>query len=259
MPGKHPDLAKLYHLNSSHVRRRVPRTDLDLDRTPLRFRTYPGSERWDLPGRDYDLAVALGDVLQRRRSVRAFRLQSLGLPLLGRLLHASYGLRSAHEMEARRSSDRSAPSAGALYPLELYVATQAVDGLPDGVYHYDTRAHQLELRRSGLVHAELASMTIGQEMIRESNVVVVMSAIFERTMWKYGQRGYRYIWLDAGHVGQNLCLCATALGLGAVAIGGFYDDEINALIRLPATEEEAIYLVCVGQPGEDAPMVDESL
>jgi len=259
MASKETNLAKLYHLNSSHVRSRVPRTDVDLDRTPLRFRTYPGSERRDLPGRDYDLAVALGDVLQRRRSVREFRLQSLGLPLLGRLLHASYGLRSSHEIDAEWSSDRSAPSAGALYPLELYVATQAVDGLKDAVYHYDARAHQLELRRSGLVHAELTSMTIAQQMIRESNLVIVISAIFERTMWKYGQRGYRYVWLDAGHVGQNLCLCATALGLGAVAIGGFFDDEVNALIRLPTAEEEAIYLVCVGQPGDDAQMVDVSL
>jgi SagB-type dehydrogenase family enzyme len=122
-----------------------------------------------------------------------------------------------------------------------------VDGLVDGIYHYDARAHQLELRRAGNVHADLADMTIGQDMIKDANLVVLISAIRERTMWKYGQRGYRYVWLDAGHVGQNLYLVAEALGLGAAAIGGFFDGEVNRLLALPP-QEEAIYLVCVGQP-----------
>lgn len=223
---------------------------MDPDGRPHRYRTYPGSERVELPGRDFDMGVPLGAVLRERQSMREYSLQPLDLAVLGQLLYASYGLRGHREVEGQWTDDRFAPSAGGLYPLELYVAVQSVDGLPDGVYHYDARAHQLELRRSGAVHGDLVGITFGQEMIRDVNLVVVISAIFHRTMWKYGQRGYRYIWLDAGHLGQNLYLCATALGLGAVAIGGFFDDELNALLGLPPGEEEAIYLVCVGQVEE---------
>jgi SagB-type dehydrogenase family enzyme len=247
---KEADVARLYHLHSSNVRCRVPELTVDTDGRPVRFRTYAGSRRVDLPERDFALDARLGEVLQRRRSARKFVLGSLRLDVLGRLLHASYGLRGYRRVEGQWTYDRSSPSAGGLYPLEVYVATQSVEGLSNGIYHYDARAHQLELIRSGLFHPHIADMTIGQEMIRDANLVVLISALFERTMWKYGQRGYRYVWLDAGHLGQNLYLVAVALGLGPVAIGGFFDDELNALLRLP-DGEEVIYLVCVGQPADE--------
>lgn len=251
-PSKEPDIARLYHLHSSNVRCRVADLTVDMDRRPLRFRTYAGSQRVDLPRRDFALKAPLDDILQRRRSVREFVLGPLGLTAVGQLLHASYGLRGYRHVDEQWAYDRYSPSAGGLYPLELYVATQAVEGLPDGVYHYDARAHQLELMYTALVHSQVADITIGQQMIRDANLVIVISAIFERTMWKYGQRGYRYVWLEAGHLGQNLHLVSVALGLGAVAIGGFFDDEMNRLLELPG-EEDAIYLVCVGQPQTGAP------
>ncbi|KRT70247.1 MAG: hypothetical protein XU15_C0006G0149 [candidate division NC10 bacterium CSP1-5] len=192
--------------------------------------------------------VPFATVLQRRRSVREFILRPLETERVGRLLYASYGVRGHRQVEGQWTYDRPSPSAGGLYPLELYVATQAVKGLPDGVYHYDARAHQLELMGAGLIHPHLADMTIGQEMIRDTNLVIMISAVFQRSMWKYGQRGYRYVWLDAGHLCQNIYLVAVALGLGPVSIGGFFDDEINHLVGLPAREEGVIYLVCVGQP-----------
>lgn len=143
---------------------------------------------------------------------------------------------------------RPVPSGGGLYPLELYVAVQEVVGLADGLYHYDAWAHELELRRAGRYHAQLAGMTLGQEMLVDANLVVCIAAVFARTQWKYGQRGYRYVWLEAGHVGQSLYLVADALGLAPAAIGGFFDAEMNRLFDLPAGEEEAIYLFCAGQP-----------
>lgn len=247
--SREPDVARLYHAHSSHVRCRGIEMTVDGDRRPERFRTYPGSPRVRLPGRDLDLPVPLGEVIARRRSVRQFSLAPLKLDVLGRLLHASYGLRGYREVDGEWIHDRTSPSAGGRYPLEIYVATQAVEGLLDGVYHYDARAHELEERRMGLLHPALADLTLGQDMIRGANLVFLISAVMERTMWKYGQRGYRYVWLDAGHLGQNLYLVATALGLGPVAIGGFFDDELNRLIALPESgEEEIIYLVCVGQP-----------
>ncbi|WP_437979194.1 SagB/ThcOx family dehydrogenase [Sorangium sp. So ce295] len=246
--SKEVDVARLYHLQSSHVRSRPLERTFDGDLQPRRFRTYAGSARTALPGRDFAVDTPLGAVLEQRRSVRDFALRPMPLETLGRLLHASYGVRTLRKGDGEWSSQRPAPSAGGRYPLEIYVATQAVEGIPDGLHHYDARAHELELRREGAAHAALADLAIGQDMLVNTNVVVVVTAIPFRTMWKYGQRGYRYVWLDAGHLGQNLYLVATAMGLGTVAIGGFYDQELSALLALPA-DEEAIYVVCIGHPG----------
>ncbi|WP_437685906.1 SagB/ThcOx family dehydrogenase [Sorangium sp. So ce176] len=246
--SKEADVARLYHLQSSHVRSRPLERTFDGDLQPRRFRTYAGSARTALPGRDFAVDTPLGAVLERRQSIRDFALRPLPLETLGRLLHASYGVRTLRKGDGEWSSQRPAPSAGGRYPLEIYVATQAVEGIPDGLHHYDARAHELELRREGAAHAALADLALGQDMLVNTNVVVIVTAIPFRTMWKYGQRGYRYVWMDAGHLGQNLYLVATAMGLGPVAIGGFYDQELNAFLELPA-EEEAIYVVCIGHPG----------
>jgi SagB-type dehydrogenase family enzyme len=241
------DIARLYHLNSANLRPRIARDVPDQDRHPLRFRTYPGSPRMALPAPTLGLNMALGAALSVRRSVRSFDPAPLPLDVVGALLYAGYGLRGYHDVDGQLVCDRPTPSAGGLYPLELYVAAQSVAGIDDGVYHFDARAHQLEQRRVGSIQQELVGMAIGQDMIRDANLVIAITAVFGRTMWKYGQRGYRYVLFEAGHVGQNLYLAAAALGLGAVAIGGFFDDEINSALLLPA-DEEAIYLYCIGMP-----------
>lgn len=241
------DLARLYHLHSCHERARIFDTSLDERRLPARFRTYPGAARTRLPGRDFALDTTLGAALERRRSIRDYALRPMPLETLGRLLHTSYGVRGHRRVEGRWVYDRPAPSAGARYPLELYVATQAVEGLADAIYHYDARAHELELVRLGLVQPTLVDLAVGQSLVNNTNAVVILTAVRDRTMWKYGQRGYRHILLDAGHVGQNLYLVATALGLGPTAIGGFYDREVNELLKLP-DDEETFYIVCIGQP-----------
>ena len=247
--NKHdPDVARLYHVNSSHLRCQVPDVSAEGDGHPFRFRTYPGSPRVDLPGRDFVLDRPLGEVLRDRQSVRDFLLSPLDLTVVGRLLHASFGVRAYRKAEGIWVYDRPVPSAGGLYPLELYVATRGVETLPDGLYHYDARSHQLEQRRSKLLPSEITPLILGQDLVRDANLIIVITAIFQRTMWKYGARGYRYVWLDAGHLGQNLYLVATALGLGAVSVGGFFDEELNSLLNVPEGEEEAIYLVCVGHP-----------
>lgn len=241
------DLARLYHLNSSNSRAKMPDFDPGPDR-PGQRRLYLGAERVQLPGRDLALARPLGEALADRRSRRDFRQGELPLGTLGRLLHAAFGVKGALQLEGAVVGDRQFPSAGGLHPLELYVAAQRVEGLDDGLYHYDPWAHQLALRRRGALHAELADLALGQEALRDANLFLCLTAIFARTAWKYGQRGYRYVLLEAGHVGQNLHLVATALDLAAVAIGGFLDQEVNRLLDLPAGEEDAIYLACAGLP-----------
>lgn len=245
------DVARLYHLHSSHERARLIEPAIDVHRSPGRFRTYAGAPRIALPGRDFVVEMPLGDALLKRRSIRETAIRPLPLEALGRLLHTSYGVRGHQRIAGEWAAERAAPSAGGRYPLELYVATQQVEGLGDGIYHYDALAHELELRRAGLAQPAIAELTLGQDVSRNANVVVVVTAVRDRTMWKYGQRGYRYLFLDAGHVGQNFYLVATAMGLGPTAIGGFLDAEMNALLRLPG-DEEAVYVLCIGQPARDA-------
>lgn len=236
-------------MHSRHERSRITEMSMDHDRQQIRFRTYPGAKRTPLPGRDFALDMPLGAVLERRRSIRDYTLRPMPLATLGRLLHACYGIKERGIGE--QLYERAAPSAGGRYPLEIYVATQSVEGLEDGIHHYDARAHELEQRSLGVQQPRLANLALDQKMVLDSNVVVIITAIPERTMWKYGQRGYRYVWLDAGHLGENLYLVATAMGLGPVGIGGFFDEELNELLALPAGEE-AFYLVCIGQPQPSA-------
>lgn len=245
------DIARLYHLHSSFDKGRSADPQIDFDRTPARFRTYPGAARTPLPGRDFALEMTLGTALLQRRSIREYALRPLPLGTLGRLLHTSYGVRGLREVDGEWSFHRPAPSAGARYPLEIYVATQAVESVADGIYHYDARGHALELMRPGLAQPALVDLLLGQEMVRDTNVVIVIAGNRERTMWKYGQRGYRHVLLDAGHAGQNLYLVATALGLGPAGVGGFYDVELAAFLDLPE-EEEPFYVLCIGQPAPAA-------
>lgn len=244
------DVARLFHTHSTHERARIIAPIIDLDRQPAQFRTYPGAARTALPGRDFAIDMPLGAALERRRSIRNYTLRPMPLATLGRLLHASYGVRVTRGEPSEEGFRRPAPSAGGRYPLELYVATQAVEGLGDGIYHYDARAHALEHVVPGLAQPALVDLLVDQEVARHASVVVVITAVRERTMWKYGQRGYRHLFLDAGHVGQNLYLVATAIGLGPTAIGGFYDRELGALLQLPE-DEEPFYVVCVGQPADE--------
>lgn len=241
------DTAALYHLNSSNVRAKAIDLTLDHDNRPGRFRTLPGAKRIRLPKGHFRVTQTLGDALGGRCSTRDFSLRPLTLGRLSQLLFLSYGVRGIRTVEDEVVYDRCSPSAGGLYPLELYAALQSVTGVADGLYHYDARFHRLEEIKIGRFHGELADLTIGQDMIRSANVVLILSAVFQRTMWKYGARGYRYVWLDAGHVGQNIYLAAGGLKLGAVTIGGFFDAAVNKLVEL-GPGETAIYLACVGHP-----------
>lgn len=247
--SKEVDLARLYHLGSSNVRSRPVEMVVEEDDKPIRTRVFPGAPRTALPGRDFELGMSLGEALKRRRSVREFAPAALPLLDLGRLLYASYGVRGRRRVDGAGGWDRPAPSAGGLYPVELYLITRDVEGLSDGVYHYDARAHELSQIREGRFHDQMVDLTMGQGMVREAGVICALTAVRARNMVKYGQRGYRFLLLDAGHVGQNLYLGATALGLGPVGIGGFLDAEVADLLRLPAGED-VLYLIAVGRPAE---------
>jgi SagB-type dehydrogenase family enzyme len=175
------------------------------------------------------------------------------LEQLGSMLHAAYGVVEVSELGALEFAERPVPSGGGLYPLELYVIAGRVDGLAPGVYHYVPVVRLLEQLRDGLVPRTLLTyLFMGQGYLAKASAVVVTTAVWERSLAKYGDRGYRYVLFEAGHVAQNLDLAAVALGLGALNLGGFFDDELARLLTLDVEEEMPLYATAVGVPTSDA-------
>lgn len=193
-----------------------------------------------LPDPDLRGHLALEKALHRRRSVRAFDGGTIRLAELGQLLWAAQGVTSPAGL-------RTAPSAGALYPLEVYAITSGSDGLSAGTYHYRQRHHSLEPVDEGDFRADFAAAALEQDWTARSAVVVVIAAAYARTMGKYGERGRRYVAIEAGHAAQNIYLQAVALGHGATEVGAFDDNAVSRLLRLPS-DEEPVTSVAVGRP-----------
>lgn len=181
--------------------------------------------------------LTLEEALSERRSVREFTEEQLSVEEIGQLLWAAQGI-------THPAGYRTAPSAGALYPLEVYVITQ------EGVYHYDAQGHRLNIHLPGDVRPTLHSASLRQAPVLSAPAVFVVTAVYERTEKKYGEeRSARYVQLEAGHAAQNLLLQATALDLGAVPIGAFEDDKVKTALSLP-NDQQPLYLIPVGHPVE---------
>lgn len=184
---------------------------------------------------------SLEDVLRRRRSIRSYADRPLTLGEIGQLLWAAQGI-------TRGDGLRTAPSAGALYPLEVFLVASHVEDLSSGSYRYSPVSHALRrVVASDLRHA-LAAAALGQECVAQAPAVLTLTAVFGRTTRKYGERGVRYAHLEAGHAAQNVCLQAAALGLGVVVVGAFEDDEVRRVIGAARTETP-LCLLPVGRPG----------
>ena len=141
---------------------------------------------------------------------------------------------------------RTAPSAGALYPVDTYVIAHRVEGAACGVYHYGVSGHLLEEVAPGDFRRDLARAALFQEFCSEAAAAFVWTAVFPRAKWKYRERAYRYVYLDAGHIAQNLALAAVGLGLGSCQVAAFFDDEMNDLLGVDGETESVIYMSVVG-------------
>ena len=183
-----------------------------------------------LPEPRHDSNVSLEQTLLQRRSIRSYRDEPLTLEEVSQLLWAAQGITGP-------AGVRSAPSAGALYPLELYLVAGNVQNLPPAVYRYEPDGHRLVKIADGDRRAGLAEAALGQGSVKQAAAAFVFSAVYERTTGKYGDRGIRYVDMEAGHAAQNLCLEAVALGLGAVTIGAFEDEAVSRLLNLPGNEQ----------------------
>lgn len=193
-----------------------------------------------LPEPRFDSDVSVEQALLQRRSVRDYRDAPLTLDEISQLLWAAQGI-----TEPTRGF-RTSPSAGATYPLETYLVAGTVEAVSAGVYRYDPAENKLMEVRDGDIRAELASAALGQRFIEEAAISIVLSAVYERTTNRYGDRGIRYVHMEAGHAAQNLYLQAVALDLGMVVVGAFHDDQVGNILRLPG-EERPLYIIPVGR------------
>jgi SagB-type dehydrogenase family enzyme len=197
------------------------------------------------------LGTSLGDVLAARRSGRSFGPGPISLAQLATLLYAAYG-RTGQLLEAPEDGVgpqlRTVPSGGALYPLEVYAFGWRVGSLQRGLYHFDPLRYMLELIRAGDDREAVLARSVYPEPVSTCAVFLAVAAVFWRTRFKYGLRGYRFALMEAGHVVQNVLLAATALGLGAVPLSGFYDRPMDELLGLDGVNESILYAVAAGVP-----------
>lgn len=217
-------------------------TGLDYSTQPEVYKTYPGTQKIPLPKISNPPTGSLHDALVKRKSIRQFADSPLSTESLSYLLWASTGITRSQQ----GYQFRTAPSAGALYPIETYLSVQNVTGTETGIYHYSIADHALELLQSGDFSVEVARAALDQQMCITASVVFIWTAIFQRSRWKYKQRAYRYIYLDAGHIAQNLALAATTLDLASCHIAAIYDDDANQIIDVDGTEESTVYMTAVG-------------
>jgi SagB-type dehydrogenase family enzyme len=221
---------------------------LDWKNQPEHFKSYENPLALiSLPKALFAGKPDLWKLLSSRRSRRDYKSGDLiSLEGLSFLLWATQGITGRYG----DTLFRTAPSAGGLFPIETYLNVRSVEGLEQGIYHFRPHKFDLEFLRKGDFAAELAEAGLGQETISSAQATFIWSALVARSKWKYRQRAYRYIYIDAGHMGQNLYLAGEALGLGVCAIGAFYDDQANGIIGLDGVEETVIYMGTVGIPAD---------
>lgn len=239
-----PGVGDEFHSSTKYERGKLPGHRLDWSTKPSMYKRYPETKKVDLPPPVVQGGPGLWEVIRTRRSIRAYTRDPMRFEDLSQILWATQGITASvgdHKL-------RASPSAGALYPIETYLLINRVEGLESGLYHYDVETHKLDILKVGDFSLEVKAGALDQQIAERASVVFIWSAIFQRSKWKYLQRAYRYIFLDAAHIAQNLALAAEGLGLGSCQIGALYDDYLNGLLEFDISEESVIYMSSIGRP-----------
>lgn len=198
------------------------------------------AERVKLPSPVLDSGTSIEKALLKRRSVREYGHEPLTLPEISQLLWAAQGVTE------RKEGLRAAPSAGALYPLEVYLVAGDVDGIEQGVYKYKPHGHELVKVVEGDKRMDIYRASLYQEPVKDAPALIVISAIYQRTTIKYGERGIRYVHMEVGHAAENVYLQAVALNLGTVVVGAFHDEDVRKALNMPK-DETPLYVMPVGR------------
>lgn len=210
----------------------------------IHFKTYPRFDKVYFNDTD-TTGSKLREIIIKRQSTRQFSGLSISKNELYYLLFSSSGLINLGK--SIDDSRRPYPSAGARYPLEIYTLIQHCDGIDKGLYHYNVKENVLELLLKEDLGKWLIKVSGGEKWIEKAAIVFIITGVLDRTRVKYGDRGYRYVLFETGHLGQNICLLATELGLGSCPIGGYIDNEVNKLLDISLQKEVALYLIAVGK------------
>ncbi|MBN1392537.1 MAG: SagB/ThcOx family dehydrogenase [Sedimentisphaerales bacterium] len=235
-------ISERFHRETSITEKGIAADKLRLKpKEPPPYKVYPNTTKIELPKPKYT-GVAVEDALKKRRSVRNYSAKPISKAQLSQLLFAAQGVTGKMYGQVLRT----APSAGALYPFEVYIIVNNVQDLPRGIYHYSILDHTLELVKSGDFRNQIIDAGLSQQALGDAGATFMLSAIFDRARHKYGERGCRYVYMEAGHISQNIYLQAVSLGLGSVCIGAFSDEKVNKLIDADGWKEAVIYLHPVG-------------
>jgi len=197
-------------------------------------------DKVNLPDVVLDGDMSVEKAINQRRSIRDYVNNPLSLAEIAQLLWAAQGITD------KATGKRAAPSAGATYPLEVYLVAGNVDDLSSGLYKYRPHKHDLTLLKQGSLQDAFCEAALGQESVRDAAAVILFTAVYERTTQKYGERGVRYVHIETGHAAQNVFLQAGALGLGTVVVGAFDDQSLRELMSLDVGEHP-LYLMPVGR------------
>jgi SagB-type dehydrogenase family enzyme len=270
------DLADLYHENTKmrrHLNLQVGlSTDVFMRRPTIIesvtkiYKTYPTHPRIDLPLEGLEISRSLDEVLQHRRSTRKFTGEPASLKDVAKIMYYSNGITHRLDFDEfftkkrMRQFFRAAPSGGGLYPVEIYIGVNNVEGLSPGIYHYNVFDHCLEtlLTQDNFTEEFCKSFPIHPEYVQVDKCafVFILTAMFSRSKAKYGPRSYRFCLQESGHITQNALIVAAACDLGSVALAGFYDDELNDWLNIDGVDEAVLYATSIGRalPADGMPV-----
>jgi len=249
MPTRDECLWELFHENSklSRLSNPLPETSIvEIMKAQQESLPYHGYPEVPLPDKPTDLHMSVDSAIRTRVSTRQFQAIDMPFDHLATILHYGYGISRTNEGSDIPKAFRLVPSAGALYPLELYFYAGHIAGTTPGLYHYNPMRNSVRLLRAGSGNDRLFNPFVQGTLVKDASVIIFLTAIFEKCTFKYGERGYRFIFLEAGHVAQNINLVAAALGLSSLNIGGFYDREIDEYLEIDGVNHSTIYIVSIG-------------
>lgn len=228
----------------------ISRQPYIVKRLALSYKKYPGYRQINLPKNFRPSRKYLEDIINSRRTTRKFSGKPISIYKISKLLYYSYGINGKVPVPKDKTIIqllRAAPSAGALYPLEIYLAVFNSTRLKAGLYHYNVLDHTLEQLKLGDFRQNLANSCMVDTMLDSANLMVIITGIFKRTTFKYHERGYRFVLMESGHLAQNLSLICEAMNLGCVLIGGFKDDELNEFLGVDGVNEAVLYPAIIGR------------
>lgn len=243
---------ELFHENSKTSRvephlyfGRHPSDDtvVHMMRSLREVKPYADRDKLALPAEESLSAASVDDAQRRRRSARGFGGDPMRFDDLAALLRRACGVTRDNTGTQYPRSFRASPSGGALYPLELHVWARAVEGVRPGVYHYDPHGDELDVLGDA---PGLPTVFVQRHLVEQAAVVLLFSAVFIRSVFKYGERGYRFVLIEAGHVAQNVLLAGAARGLVGVPLGGYFDRELDRLLGFNGIDESVVYALAVG-------------